>query len=192
MVIGVAFFDIDGVIRHYDPPDAIEARWGLEPGTLTAAAFDAELGRRLTTGEISRQTRVREVGERVGCPGAALEWLSRPGHVDHSVLAIIDDLRARGRRVALFSNGSDELATELAALNITHRVDGVVNSAEIGLAKPDASAFMRACELVGTDPRCTAFVDDSEVNVDAASALGMTAHRYTDVVALRSFVETLS
>ena len=38
MVISVAFFDIDGVIRHYDPPDAIEARWGLEPGTLTAAA----------------------------------------------------------------------------------------------------------------------------------------------------------
>ena len=188
----VALLDIDGVIRDYEPPTSVEARWRLAPGAIAAAAFEPTLLRRLTTGALTRVSWVREIGERVGSQQAAVEWASRPGLVDRAVIAVIDDLRSTGCRVVLFSNGSDELAAELAALDVPRHVDGVVNSAELGLAKPDPAAFAAACELVGSDPRCTAFVDDSQANVDAAARVGMTAHRYTDVDSLQEFLSSVS
>lgn len=179
------------MVRHYEPADDIEARWGLPPGALASTAFEPDLLRQLTTGRLSRQAWVREVGERLGHPRAAHEWGSRPGRIDHAVVEVIDDLRDSGRKVALFSNGSDELTAELDALGVLAHVDGLVNSAEIGVAKPDLAAFATACELVGVDPRHAAFVDDSPANVDAAAELGMTAHRYTELAALRAFLSDL-
>src|SRR5690606_25366336 len=131
----------------------------------TAAALDPDLLRRLTTGRLSRRSWVREIGERLGHPRAALEWASRPGRIDRAVVEVIDDLRDSGHRVVLFSNGSDELTAELEALDVLAHVDGVVNSAEIGAAKPEPVAFAKACELVGVDPRQAAFVDDAPANV---------------------------
>lgn len=190
-MISVALFDVDGVVRHYEPPDPVEARWGLPQGVLADAAFDSDLLRRLTTGVLTREAWVREIGDRVGNHRAARDWASRPGRVDQDVLRVIGDLRAGGCPVVLFSNGSDELRRELAALDVTRHVDGVVNSAELGVAKPDRAAFERACEVVGCSPGSAAFVDDSPANVDAAAGLGMRTHRYTAVPALRQFLDEL-
>ena len=41
------------------------------------------------------------------------------------------------------------------------------------MAKPDAEIYRRAAERIGLSPEACVFVDDAEVNVRAAEALGM-------------------
>jgi HAD superfamily hydrolase (TIGR01509 family) len=53
----------------------------------------------------------------------------------------------------------------------------VVDSAFVGMRKPDRQIYELTLERIGSDIAATEclFVDDIEVNVDAARALGMSA-----------------
>jgi glucose-1-phosphatase len=181
-------FDLDGVLRHYDAEHAgaVERRWGLPVGAIPQAAFDRALLEPLTTGRLSRRAWVREVGVRLGAPEAAAEWGAKPGRADPEALALVDELRAKGVTAAILSNGSDELAQELASLGIDGRVDLVLNSAELGVAKPDAAAYEAACERLGLGPEEVLFVDDTPANVEGARRAGIRAVRYTGVDQLRA------
>lgn len=192
--ISVALFDVDGVVRHYDPDHvtAVEARWSLPPGALLAAAFDPALLRALTTGRLRRRDWVTEIGRRVGVAAAAVEWASHPGRIDDAVLDLIDEVRATGCTVALFSNGSDELAAELAAHGVDRHVDLVLNSAELAVAKPAPEAFRAACERLGVDdPARALFVDDTRANVEGAARVGLHTHLYDGPAGLRALLEQL-
>jgi putative hydrolase of the HAD superfamily len=181
-------FDLDGVLRHYDAGHAVavEGRWGLPAGAMTRTAFDPDLIGPLTTGRLSRQAWVREIGARLGMPQAAVEWAARPGEVDPEALALVDELRGAGVVTAILSNGSDELPQELAHLGIDGHVDLVLNSADLGVAKPDAAAYEAACGRLGLGPAEVLFVDDTPANVEGARRAGIRAIRYTGVDELRA------
>ena len=50
--------------------------------------------------------------------------------------------------------------------------DGIVTSFEARSIKPDAKIFHTVVETLGIKPEETLFLDDSQKNLDAASALG--------------------
>jgi putative hydrolase of the HAD superfamily len=181
-------FDLDGVLRHYDGghAPAVEARWGLPGGAITRTAFAPDLVGPLTTGRLSRQAWVQEIGVRLGAPDAAAEWAARPGEADAEALALVDELRGAGVVTAVLSNGSDELAEELAHLGIDGHLDLVLNSAQLGVAKPDAAAYEAACRRLGVGPEEVLFVDDTPANVEGARRAGIRALRYTGVDELRA------
>jgi len=52
--------------------------------------------------------------------------------------------------------------------------------------KPDHDAFEHVAATVGFEPREILFVDDNQINVDAARAFGMQAHRCVGPVAVRA------
>lgn len=56
----------------------------------------------------------------------------------------------------------------------------------IGYAKPDVRAFRHAVDALGLAPESVFFTDDSAAKLAGAVALGMPAHRFTDVPALRA------
>ena len=60
----------------------------------------------------------------------------------------------------------------------------VVSSAE-GVIKPDPEIFRRLLSRYGLTAQRTVFIDDSEVNVAAAAALGMVALRFVGAARLR-------
>lgn len=60
----------------------------------------------------------------------------------------------------------------------------VVNSARIGMAKPDPRVFTTAAILLGTPLANTLFVDDTIANVVASRATGMQVHLYIDTATL--------
>jgi HAD superfamily hydrolase (TIGR01509 family) len=74
-MIRVVLFDLDGVIRHFDPKHVsdIEQRHGLAAGTLEGIAFSKPLIEEVTTGRISRADWVRQVSEIAGSEMAAEE-----------------------------------------------------------------------------------------------------------------------
>ena len=51
----------------------------------------------------------------------------------------------------------------------------VVDSAFVGLRKPDPAIYRLTCERLGVAPERCVFVDDVEVNCAAAAELGMAA-----------------
>lgn len=191
--ITTVLLDLDGVIRHFetDHRATIEAAAGLAPGTLWAAAFDDELVEQLVTGRLTRADWTTAVGEAVGEPQAAAEWLAEKGTIDLAMIELIDQLRASNITVAVLTNGTDTIPAELDELGVTPHLDAIFNTAEIGYAKPDRRAFEHACRSLGVDGTEVFFTDDSERKLSGAIELGMTVEHFVGVDAFRSQLTTL-
>lgn len=98
-------------------------------------------------------------------------WEVAPG-----ALACFDRARAAGVRVAVLSNWDLRLRPLLVALGVPPHLDAVFVSAEVGVEKPDPSAFLRACAALGVAPERTLHVGDDPVeDVQAARGAGCAA-----------------
>lgn len=186
-MIRVVLFDLDGVIRHFDPAHAadIEQRHGLEAGTLEGIAFAQPLIDDVTTGRISRADWIRRVGVLVGSAAAAEEWGSQSPVVDEELLELSDEIRAVGLRTAVLTNGTDTIHAEIAAMGIGNRFDAVFNSADIGYVKPDVRAFGHVLDALGVGAEDVFFTDDSASKLVGADALSIRTHLFEGVAGLR-------
>ena len=192
-VLRAALFDLDGVVRRFDPahPARIEAAHGLPPGTLHEVAFDVgRLGAAVGGGwgfEDWRDAIATELATRFGVDGVAVadRFLAvGAATVDGDVLDVVRELR-RKVPVGILSNATSRLAFELEALGLAREFDVVCNSSEVGVAKPDPQAFVLAADRIGHGADECFFTDDRGENVEAAAAVGMTAHHFTGVDGLR-------
>lgn len=99
---------------------------------------------------------------------------------------ILADLRAGGVRIAALSNWSAEkfpIARE--RYDFLAWFETIVVSGEIGISKPDPRIYEHLLAVTRFIPRRTVFIDDSQANVEAAAALGMTPVHFTDAATLR-------
>lgn len=65
------------------------------------------------------------------------------------------------------------------------RFEAIIVSGEVKLLKPDPAIYYLALDRFGLKPAEALFVDDREINVEAALAVGMAAHLFTDAETLR-------
>jgi len=186
--IRAVLFDLDGVVRHFDPENvaSIESAHGLEPGSIQAIAFAPHRLEEVTTGRISRRDWVERIGGELGNAPAAEEWGSQPFQADEEVLDLADELRANGIRTAILTNGTDTIRDEAAAMNLDAHFETVFNSAEIGWTKPDARAFQHVLDAMRLAPHEVFFTDDSASKLAGAERLGMPTHLFEGVAGLRS------
>ena len=70
--------------------------------------------------------------------------------------------------------------------------DGAVVSGEEGVLKPSPEIFAVLRHRYALDPAETLFVDDAEVNVAGARAVGLQAHRFVDAAGLERALEDLA
>jgi 2-haloacid dehalogenase/putative hydrolase of the HAD superfamily len=104
--------------------------------------------------------------------------------------AAMDALAARGVPQFGLSNMSHEVLDGVVAMSPAFaRLDGLVISGELRLAKPDPAIYRAACERFGRRPEDFLFVDDSAANIAAARGLGFDVHHFTDPAALRPALE---
>jgi putative hydrolase of the HAD superfamily len=98
-------------------------------------------------------------------------------HANEPMLALMRELRGRGYRMAILTNNVREWEEMWRAkLPIDEIFELVVDSAWVGMRKPEPEIYELTLErLGGVDPRECLFVDDNELNVEAARALGMRA-----------------
>lgn len=110
-------------------------------------------------------------------------WMS----LNPPMLAWAEALRARGIRTAILSNMGDTALREMEReFDWLARFDVLVWSYQLGIAKPDPAIYRYTLEKLGTRPEKTLFIDDRQVNVDAAAALGINGLVFTTVENLRS------
>ena len=88
------------------------------------------------------------------------------------MLEAIRRIRAHGLRVgALTNNWKSE---RVGAHPLRAHFHVVIESAVVGLRKPDPAIYELACRELGVPPPQTAFLDDIGPNLKSARALGMT------------------
>lgn len=99
--------------------------------------------------------------------------------INPTLVALTKTLRSR-YRIGLLSNAMDDLETALAERwNVADLFDVVINSARVGVAKPDPRAFALALLALECEPADVLFVDDKLRNIIAAQALHIPSIHYT-------------
>ena len=109
-------------------------------------------------------------------------WLNRP-MVGASEL--VTDAARAGGAVAL-SNMNQLQWDAMAEWDLVRRFDEVFLSYRLGLAKPDPAIFEHVAKSLDAPPPELLFLDDIQVNVDAAVACGYRARRVRGVSEART------
>jgi epoxide hydrolase-like predicted phosphatase len=118
----------------------------------------------------------------MNCVGAAT--VPRP-----QMLAAISRIRAAGLQAAALTNNwiAEEPGTQL----LRPHFDVFVESAVVGLRKPDPRIFELTCEQLRVTPTEAVFLDDIGSNLKAARALGMATIKVADPDAALGELEAL-
>jgi putative hydrolase of the HAD superfamily len=116
-----------------------------------------------------------------GCPisARALMGLMAAATVPHAgMLGAIRCIRDRGLAAAALTNNwiTEDEGTGV----LREHFDVFVESAVVGLRKPDPRIFHLACERLAVAPAEAVFLDDIGSNLKAARALGMTTIKVVD------------
>lgn len=83
-------------------------------------------------------------------------------------------------RVGVLSNTFVAATGDSPVAGVLALFDAVVESATVGVRKPDPRAYLLACDALGTAPEHTAFLDDLGINLKPARALGMRTIKVDD------------
>jgi len=118
-------------------------------------------------------------------------------HANERMIGSMRGLRDRGLRMALLTNNVREWEPRWRAKlpDIDEIFDVVVDSAFVGMRKPERGIYELTLERLGDGIAAEdcAFVDDTDVNSDAAEELGMHAVRYrSDEQAIAELEELLA
>lgn len=190
--------DLDGVVRQWPRGDSsLEESHGLPPGVIARTAFAPDLLHQAITGVISDEAWREEVRQQLqrlhpgADAGAAVAAWSEPaGVVDAEVRDLLAQVSDRCR-VGLITNATSRLPHDLARLELAGHFDFIINSSEVGHAKPSPEIFAHALEVAGAAPGEAVFIDDTLANVQAAAAIGIHAHHFAGVALFREWLGAL-
>jgi putative hydrolase of the HAD superfamily len=191
MVVDAVIFDLGGVVLG-SPLQAFrdyEAELGLAPGAIgmvvvrsgTEGAWS-----RLERGEhdmagffVAFDAELRAAGVS-GSSAVLMERIAAYSPLRPAMVAAVRKLRERGLRTAALTNNwvSDDQQSKMDLLRA--EFDVFVESARVGLRKPDPRIYQLTCEKLAVDPSRAAFLDDIGENLKAARALGMTTIKVVD------------
>lgn len=137
----------------------------LEKGAMSETAFLATLTDALRD-ELGREVELHGFGT------TFFEHL-RP---NEELFAFMRALHGRGYRMAILTNNVREWESLWRSmLPVDEIFELVVDSGFVGVRKPDPAIYELTLQRLGVPAEATLFLDDMEINCDAARALGMHA-----------------
>jgi 2-haloacid dehalogenase len=192
-----AVFDVGNVLYGWDPDsflvrqiadDEARLRFIEEIGlwewhdTLDAGRDFREAADELSEKFPAYAELISAWGERFG------ETISDPIPGVHEIVA---ELGARGVPLFAITNFSADFWKPFRAKEDSFfcRFRDIVVSGEEKLLKPDPAIYFRALHRFGLKPAEALFIDDREINVEGALAVGMQAHLFVDAADLRARLE---
>jgi putative hydrolase of the HAD superfamily len=188
--IAAVVFDLGGVVMG-SPLHALarfERDCGLEPNAINRAivtAGDQGAWARLERGELTLEDFCAPFEADCRSCGLEVDGTSMIAYITEvnvprpRMLEAIRRIRERGLRVAALTNnwrtGRPRGPNPLAG-----HFDVIIESAVVGLRKPDPRIYELVCRELGVTPSETVFLDDIGRNLKAARALGMTTIKVDD------------
>lgn len=194
--VTAVLFDFGGVLTD-DPFRSMSTaaeHYGVDPGEFAdlvmgraSYAVGSHPWHQLERGEIELadydravDTLMRERGY-PGFPGLPVEGITTHTFTLRSeMLDLLDDLRSSALRTGIVSNNVKPLGGWRTLADWDALVDVVIDSSEVGMRKPDPDIFLHACERLDVAPTETVFLDDMDMNIAGAEAVGMTGVHVVD------------
>jgi putative hydrolase of the HAD superfamily len=165
---GLSFEQLGQAMADAAEHAGIHPLYELEKGAITEAEF-----LRMLEAELDPGTSLS------GMRDVYFEHL----HPNRAMIDFMRELRAHGLRMALLTNNVREWEPQWRAKlpEIDEIFEVVIDSAFVGMRKPDAEIYELTLERLGdvTAAECV-FVDDVDVNCETAQKLGMRAVHYRD------------
>jgi len=193
--IRVVLFDVGGVIVPAADPALVlplENQLCLRERSLSAFLFEQEPWYALSTGRIDHEQYWNSLAKQIGWDAHALRNLLSSIHtppvVDRQVVEIARAVSSQVP-VAILSNATSTLEEQLSALGVASLFDPVINSARVGLRKPDREIFRYAIRILGVPAGTILFVDDKERNTVVAEDLGIRCIQFSNAEQLATAVE---
>ena len=191
-MIDAVIFDLGGVVME-SPLHAIaryERARGLPPDAINRAVVDAGDGgawARLERGELTVEAFCAPFEADCRASGIVVDARALMAQITETTVARPSMLEAirrlrhhRFRVAALTNNWLDGGSTVGAGLRA--QFDVFVESATVGLRKPDPRIYEVVCRELGVAPARAVFLDDIGRNLKPARALGMTTIKVDDPV----------
>jgi len=161
---GIAMETLGVAMQRIGDRDGAHPLFELEKGKLTEADFLQQIADELEP-ELGHRPEMHRFSE---IYFDALE-------PNAPMIALMRELRGQGLRMALLTNNVREWEPLWRAMvPIDELFEVVVDSAFVGCRKPEQRIYEILLERIGLPADECLFVDDVEVNCDAARALGMT------------------
>ena len=192
--IEAVIFDLGGVVltSPFEAFARYEVRLGLPEGfirRLNMDNHDDNAWARLERGELDEAGFAQVFESEARAAGGALDGRAilgmLVGEVRPQMATEVFRLLEEGYGVAFLTNNavpfsevSDVLPDGLAEL--LGAVDAVIESAVLGMRKPEAAFYRLALGALGVEADRTAFLDDLGVNLKPARAMGMTTIKVDD------------
>jgi putative hydrolase of the HAD superfamily len=163
---GISMEQLGRGMQHVAENDGEYPLYRLERGELSEAEFLESLSAALE----------EDLGHRPALHRFSEIWFEAL-HPNTPMLDLMRELRDRGYRLAILTNNVREWEEKWRAkLPIDEIFEIVVDSAHVGMRKPDPAIYRLTLERMGAaEPSECLFVDDNELNVEAARELGLHA-----------------
>ncbi len=206
--IRAVVFDLGGVVfpSPLDAFDVYDERAGLAAGTtrtIVRASSETGAWAALERGELTMEQFCPALDEEAAALGhtistttvmATIAELSGPRP---EMVSAIRALRDAGLKVGALTNnwvdersGSDTF--DMRHVELSTLFHTVVESARVGLRKPDPRIYALVCERLEVTPPECAFLDDLGINLKPARELGMTTIKVVDArAALRELSDVV-
>ncbi|MFE0452578.1 HAD family hydrolase [Streptomyces sp. NPDC058914] len=167
----------EGLMEGYGTAEQALDRWREVTDRQWARFAAGEL-----TFEGQRRDRVRVFLSRPELTDAqADEWFQR--YIRHyeaawalfpDVLPVLDALAASHRHAVLSNSSLTVQDRKLRVLGVHDRFETILCAAELGVSKPEAAAFLAACEALALPPEQVAYVGDHpEIDGQGAADAGL-------------------
>lgn len=175
--------DLDGVIRHWDNQGIsnIETEHGIATGSFFKYAFAEQVLLPTITGKMSHIRWIELIKNNMSSQMDAhiIEqlvetWVATPYTIDIELVEAIK-FRIRSAKLVLVTNATNQLTNDLHSTGLLEFLDVVINSSDIGYAKPDKRFFENALDTLDLKPQDSLLIDDSLGNVQAAVKMGIEA-----------------
>ncbi|WP_416973173.1 HAD family hydrolase [Streptomyces sp. 4F14] len=153
---------VEGLLADYPTVEDAITHWRAVTDSQWARFAAGE-----TTFEGQRRDRVRVFVDRPLTDAEADAWFAR--YLRHyeaawslfpDVLPVLDALAASHRHSVLSNSSIHVQDHKLRTLGVHDRFESIICAAELGVSKPEAGAFLAACEALALPPEQVAYVGD--------------------------------
>jgi putative hydrolase of the HAD superfamily len=168
---GIPLEALGTAIARVGERDGANPLFELECGRMTETDFLSRIGAQLSE-DLGRHVEMHTFSERYF---AHL-------HANDAMIEFLRQLREEGGlRLAMLTNNVREWEPRWRAmLPVDELFELVVDSAFVGMRKPDPAIYELTCSRLGLSPTACVFIDDFEHNCTAAREVGMTAVWFRD------------